>query len=42
MEDLRYIGEEPSWEKADFIDGILGGKIKNPELSEENYLKQDI
>lgn len=35
MEDLQYVGEEPSWEKADFIDGILGSKLKNPELSED-------
>lgn len=42
MEDLRYVGEEPSWEKVDFIDGILGSKLKNPELSEDNQLKQDI
>jgi hypothetical protein len=39
MEDLRYVGEEPSWEKADFIDGILGSKLKNPELSEDAQLK---
>jgi hypothetical protein len=35
MEDLKYVGEEPNWEKADFIDGILGSKLKNPDLSED-------